>query len=272
MKNLLTIIYSFLLLSVCAISSFGTVIEPLDFDTIVEQSGVVIEGTVVDLQTFSTGSDIRDELPKQHVAPKAPPETVPEDSKEETASTDLDDADWSAPQGLEVEGGKMLFTEVTMAVEKNIVGDVGSSVTFHIAGGEDDNVKAVVYGMPDFEINKRYIVFLRSDFKNSAVPITGVNQGFFEVVKDEATGEDILLNANGNIVVSVENNRVVVKQNPQRTARITLQMGPAPVPAPGSDVQVEVSPEAARYWLSKEPPMPVNDFIDAVERAKETNR
>lgn len=272
MKYLLTIVSSLLVFLVCVAFSFATVIEPLDFNKIVEQSRVVIEGTVIDLRVISTGSDIRELQPNKHVSPKAPPGTKDEDAEEESGSTDRNAAAWSAPQGVDVEGGKMLFTEVTMAVERNIVGEVDSSVTFHIAGGADDKVSAVVHGMPKFELNKRYIVFLRFDFEQTSVPITGVNQGFFEIIEGGETGADILLNANGDIIVGVENNRVIVKHNPERTASPTPRLGPAPVPGPGSDVQVDVDPEVARYWLSDESPMTVNDFIAAIETVKEVNR
>jgi hypothetical protein len=234
----------------------------MSFDQVVRHAGVAVEGTVIDLKVSSTGADIRSNRVNQHTSPAVSGEQ-PVDAK---AAGQIDPS--TRPLSVGVEGGRMLFTEVTMAVDSDLLGSAGSSVLrFRIAGGTDGRGTMIVFGMPSFEIGKRYVVFLEPSFETTNVPIVGVNQGYFEIVRSEQTGEEIVLNADGDIVTGIDRGQVVLKHNPDRADGRVRLLADAPVPAAGSEVQASLSPEAMRYWSSDEPPLSREAFVSAVRTA-----
>lgn len=222
-----------------------TTIVPLRFDEVVQRAGVVVEGTVVDVRVRPTGADL----------PQAPDAVAP--------------ASPIAPVGLGVEGGSTLFTEVTLRVDNRIGGHDAPEIRFTIAGGTADDATVTVFGMPSFHLGGRYILMLRPDYEHTNVPVVGVSQGFFEIVSDPGTGQDLVLNADGDIVVGIEGDRVALRRNPSLARTRGPQLGPAPVPDAASDVQSATSPEVERYWASTEAPMHPAAFLDAVRTMKE---
>ncbi len=105
------------------------------------------------------------------------------------------------------------MTDVTLTVERDIIGEVDATVTFRMAGGTDGQTRVLVHGMPEFELGKRYLVFFRQNFDATSVPITGVNQGYFEVSRNAQTGEEILLTADGDMVIGVENDQLILRHH-----------------------------------------------------------
>lgn len=252
--------------SSCLDPAGATTITPYDFSDVVGKAAVVIEGTVVDLQVVSNGKGLVSEPRlKSHRAPAA---ALPEPDREEAPATAQAEPSTAAPEAVGVEGGRMLFTEVTLAVARDIVGEAGPTVTLRIAGGKDGTEEVQVFGMPRFELGHRYLVFLRQGYAETGVPIVGVNQGFFEITTT-AEGEEQLLDSEGDVVVAIEKDRVVCRHNPERTDARTPRLGPAPVPEQGSGVRAALSPEVVRYWLTEEPPLPVEDFVAAIKNVKE---
>lgn len=248
-------------------ASSATTIVPLSLDKVVEQSDLIFEGKVIDLQVEATGVDIKTSKEKAHSAPRQVPQPTVTD--EENAAPKAPYAEPQAPVGLGVEGGRMLFTRVTMLVDRDIGGSLSAStVSFRVAGGTDGDTEVSVAGMPRFELDQRYVVFLRHDYTRDAAPIVGVNQGFFKIVPD-ANGADQLLTEGGDIVVAIENNELVVRQNPANVRATDEQPEPAPVPSAGSDVRVQASPQVARYFNSDEPPLAVVDFAHMIGAIKE---
>ena len=247
--------------------SSATTIVPLGLEQVVEQSDLIFEGTVIDLQVEATGVDIKTTKVKDHRAPRQLSKT-PQGDQEQSAPT-APYAQPEAPVGLGVEGGRMLFTRVTMLVDQDIGGRLSAStVTFKVAGGTDGETEVSVAGMPRFELDQRYVVFLRHDYTRDAAPIVGVNQGFFKIVPD-ANGEEQLLTEGGDIVVAIEDNELVVRQNPANVRATDLPPEPAPVPNAGSDVRVQSSPQVSRYFNSNEAPMAIADFANTISVIKE---
>ena len=189
----------------------ATTIVPLRFDEVVQQAGVVVVGTVTDLQVRTTGADL-------------PP--VPESDVSHSPT---------APISAGVEGGGTLFTEVTLSVDRQVGGNVGPEIRFTLAGGSTGGETVIVFGMPRFEVGRRYVLMLRPDFENTNVPVVGVSQGFFEIASDPATGQEMILNADGDIVLGIEGDHVALRYNPARARARTPHLGPAPVPERGSD-------------------------------------
>lgn len=223
----------------------ATTIVPLRFDELVQQAGVVVQGTVTDVRVLPTGADL----------PPAEESNVPSSP--------------TAPVSAGVEGGRMLYTEVTLQVDRRIGDPVGPEIRFTLAGGRTEDESFIVFGMPRFEIGGRYILLLRRDFERTNVPVVGVSQGFFEIVRDPATDREMLLNADGDIVLSIEDDRVALRHNPARAPTRTPQLGAAPVPDEENDVRPGLSPRVERYWLSTESPMLPGSFLDTVRVMKE---
>lgn len=223
----------------------ATTIAPLRFDELVQQAGVVVQGTVTDVRVLSTGADL----------PPAEESNVPSSP--------------TAPISADVEGGRMLYTEVTLQVDRQIGDPVGPEIRFTLAGGRTEDESFIVFGMPRFEIGGRYILLLRRDFERTNVPVVGVSQGFFQIVRDPATDRDMLLDADGDIVLSIEDDRVALRRNPARARPHTPRLGPAPVPDEESDVRPGLSPRVERYWLSTESPTLPETFLDTARVMKE---
>lgn len=238
MRYLITSTFVLFLALASAPSGLATTIIPLEFGVMVRQSGVIVKGTVTDLKAVWTGVDVGQSTPKTHVAPQKPSSVaVDEDAEEVSGAGVQGQAGLSAPESVGIEGGRMLLTEVTLTVERTIVGEVDATVTFRMAGGTDGQTRVIVHGMPEFELGKRYLVFFRQDFDVTAAPIIGFNQGYFEVSRDVETGEEILLNAYGDLVIGVENDQVILRHSPKQGMGSISQLAPAPVPEGGSHVR-----------------------------------
>jgi hypothetical protein len=223
----------------------ATTIVPLRFDEVVRQAGVILEGTVTGIQVRTTGADL----------PPAPPRAVP--------------ASATAPISAGVEGGRTLFTEVTIRVDRQVGGAAGPEIRLTLAGGSAGGETVVVHGMPEFEIGGRYVLLLRPDFARTNVPVVGVSQGWFEIVRDPVSGAERLLNADGAVVLGVEGGRLAVRRDAVRVDRRSPRLGPPPVPEAGSGVRSGTHPQVERYWASPATPMTPGAFLDAVRAMKE---
>ena len=228
-------------------TAVASTIVPLRFDEMVRQAGTAVEGVVVDIQVRSTGADL--------------PAHEPDDPRGAAPP--------AAPRSAGVEGGKMLFTEVTLSVEHRIFGSTDQEIRFILAGGTDGLDTVTVHGMPSFEVGGRYVVFLRPDFQRTNVPVVGVAQGFFEVVRDPLAGQEMILDHNGNIVIGLEAERAIVRHNPDRAPARTPRLAAPPVPEKGSGVLVLTSAAVERYWLSESGMMSPTDFHAAVRAMRE---
>jgi hypothetical protein len=249
----------------------ATTVVPLGFTEVAASAAVIVEGTVIGLDAVSNGQPIPSAGEKMSASPASEPEpALPEDidtdSQADAAAEAGTEAVPPAPAAVGVEGGEMVFTEVEMAVEDAVAGSAGSVITFWVAGGETQDGVVTVHGLPTFELGGRYLVFLRHGFENAGDPLVGVHQGFFRVVRQDS-GEEMLLNANSDIVIAIENDSVIVRRNPQ-SEDSGRQLAPLPVPETGSPVQPSTSPEVERYWLSTEPAMDPTDFKAAVRAAR----
>ena len=187
-----------------SVPGLAATIRPIGFGELVAKAGWVVEGTVIDVQVHSVGAPTAPAAPKPHVAPVSP-------AGGETA---VAAAGTPERHGLAVEGGMRLETEVTLAVDRAVVGTPSSSITFRVAGGSDGVRRMTVFGMPTFEMGRRYLVFLHPDYTRTAAPLVGVHQGFFQVVDDPMSGAPMLLDADDNVVVGIEGDRVAVRRNP----------------------------------------------------------
>jgi hypothetical protein len=236
----------------------GVTLRPIGFDEMVGRASVIMQGRVTKLESFwGMGSALaRREGEKESRSPTRRPRTALP-----TPNTAP-----SAPISVGTEGGQMIFTRVTLETISPVKGSLGNEVELVVAGGTLDGQSAFIPGMPEFEVGGTYFLFLKEDYPAIADPIVGVSQGFFQVIQDPESGQEIVLNANSDYVIGIEDDRVLSRRNPQVQARGGRPIAsPTAPPVPDSpDVQSQVSAEAERYWKSTEPPMTVDDLVDAV--------
>jgi hypothetical protein len=250
-------------------STFGGTVEPLDFNQLVAHTELAVEATVVDIQVFEGGFSKPAKPAKESTPPVEETAAGQADIENAAAPADQDPPALAQPESIVTEGGQMLFTDVTLAVDQKLFGDAaGDEITIRLAGGSNGKVRVTVAGMPQFELDGRYILFLRPGFENYADPITGIDQGFFQIVPSSDGTQDLLLNASGNIVTGVQNDRIMVRVNPEKIGATTMKLGPPPEPDSGVVTSFGTSSDVAGFYDEQIPPMPVDDFITQVSAAK----
>ncbi len=255
--------------SVCALVASAPVdastFRYLSFSERVSRADLIVRGTAVEVEGFRRGSGARGPSgQKTSVAPQRAADGTPGNAAAAAPA---------APVGLPVEGGSMIFTRVKLAIDEEVYGVAGSQVVLEVAGGSYGGQTLTIQGMPRFEKGKAYLLLLRRGYETAGDPVVGVNQGFFQVLTDPATGAEVLLDASGDVVIGVANDDVVVRHGAARSGRPAPQVLGAPVPdARSGAVQAGTSPDAARYWTSTEPPMPIQAFTAALRAAKEVRR
>jgi hypothetical protein len=100
----------------------------------------------------------------------------------------------------EGEGGQRhIETFVTFKVEDNMKGDAGASYTIRMLGGTVGDETMEVTDAPKFKVGDRDILFVEHNY-DQFVPLVGIGHGRFHVQRDEQTGRDIIVNAEGEAV------------------------------------------------------------------------
>jgi hypothetical protein len=76
----------------------------------------------------------------------------------------------------------MVVSYVTMAVDAQLKGNVGTSVTFRVPGGQVGRYRRIIVGAPAFERGDEVIVFLSA--RGPSVPyLFGLSQGVYRVAR-----------------------------------------------------------------------------------------
>ncbi|UCH21316.1 MAG: hypothetical protein JSU83_22925 [Deltaproteobacteria bacterium] len=91
--------------------------------------------------------------------------------------------------------GVMIYTDYTIQVEENILGDSPPVVVMSFAGGTVGEQTIIVTDTPVLEKGKRYILFSYEQGKYS-VPVVGHEQGVFRVVYDSVSRMDFVVDYN----------------------------------------------------------------------------
>lgn len=84
--------------------------------------------------------------------------------------------------GQWTDGRRGVETVVTIDAREYLKGDLGSSFTLHVPGGQLGRYRTVFVGAPEFRVNDEVMLFLRND------RIVGLSQGAYRVVADPQTG------------------------------------------------------------------------------------
>jgi hypothetical protein len=100
----------------------------------------------------------------------------------------------------EGEGGQRhIETYISFKVEDSVKGDAGSSFTIRMLGGTVGDETMEVTDAPKFKVGDRDILFVEHNF-DQFVPLVGIGHGRFHVQRDEQTGRDVIVNAEGEAV------------------------------------------------------------------------
>ncbi len=100
----------------------------------------------------------------------------------------------------EGEGGdRHIESYVTFQIEDNVKGQAGASYTIRMLGGTVGDETMEVTDTPKFEVGDRDILFVEHN-NDQFVPLVGISHGRFHVQRDEQTGRDVVVNAEGQLV------------------------------------------------------------------------
>jgi hypothetical protein len=93
------------------------------------------------------------------------------------------------------DGRRSVETLVTVAASDYLKGDLGSTFTIHVPGGQLGRYRTVFVGAPEFRAGDEVVLFLRAN------RIIGLSQGAFRVVADPQSGRPTVVSP---IVMSLD--------------------------------------------------------------------
>ncbi len=101
------------------------------------------------------------------------------------------------------DGGSMIKTFVTVAVDRVLKGTAQKEVVLELLGGTIGDESLTVSGMPKFTVGAQEFVFVQ---KNGVqfCPLVGVMHGRYRVMRDETNAREIVARDNGQPLTSVE--------------------------------------------------------------------
>jgi hypothetical protein len=105
-------------------------------------------------------------------------------------------------RGEWTDGRRSVETLVTIEASDYLKGDLGSTVTIHVPGGQLGRYRTIFVGAPEFRSGDEVVLFLRAN------RIVGLSQGAFRVVSDPQTGRPlvvspIVMSLNADVAESV---------------------------------------------------------------------
>jgi hypothetical protein len=118
-------------------------------------------------------------------------------------------AGWTASRA-----GRAIVTDVTFAIERTIKGPTYAERSLEFLGGTVGDDTLHVSGMPTFHVGDRDVLFV-SDTGRPVSPIVGFMYGRFRIVRDAASGVDMIRTHDGRPLGSLAD-----IGNPQPPARV----------------------------------------------------
>ena len=79
----------------------------------------------------------------------------------------------------------MIFTQVTLQVNRRLQGEAGDEVVIRVPGGTVDGFTAVMAGAPEVHMGQRVMTFL-ARWDNGALMVNGYFQGLSQAIPDKA--------------------------------------------------------------------------------------
>ncbi len=133
-----------------------------------------------------------------------------------------------------------IVTDVTFSSLQVLKGNAGEGeVVLRVLGGTVDGETMELVGFPKFVPGTKYLVFLK-DNGRVIFPVVGVDQGLFQILRDPATGEELVFDAHGNAITSES----VI-------GAMGAALSPQDRSAPLSRVPLDVFVRAIQNWLPR---------------------
>lgn len=149
----------------------------------------------------------------------------------------------------------------------------GSALTLRLSGGQVGNDILRVVGSPRFELNERVVLFVHGNGRYMA-PLVGWTQGVFRIVRDPATGREVVHDHEGNRLIRVQAGQVIKEEVVQPEADIagrTQGLGRAGARSQGgagsSENGAPAAPAAEQSALTGAPAMTSQAFLSAIRRS-----
>ncbi len=102
-----------------------------------------------------------------------------------------------------------IVTYITLANVEAVKGDhSGVTYTLQVLGGTVGKEHFVIAGAPSFEKGGTYLLFIKGN-GTIMFPLVGVDHGKFHIRHDPNTGDQILYNAQGQVVVDIVGSDIV---------------------------------------------------------------
>jgi hypothetical protein len=86
------------------------------------------------------------------------------------------------------EDGTMIFTQVTVAVQRTLVGTHQASLTLRVPGGSVAGFSLRMAGAPEFRVGERALIFVAA-WDDGAPMVSGYAQGVSRIARDQAGNE-----------------------------------------------------------------------------------
>jgi hypothetical protein len=120
------------------------------------------------------------------------------------------------------DGGSVIKTFVTFAVDRVLKGPAQSEVVLQFLGGTIGDESLTVSGMPKFTLGSREIVFVQ---KNGVqfCPLVGVMHGRYRVVRDEANARELITRDNGSPLTDVAEVQTAMADQPEPVKSANLR-------------------------------------------------
>ena len=107
----------------------------------------------------------------------------------------------TATRSFELPGG-LIATDVVFARPRVLKGPDGGPLTLRVFGGTVGAVTLKLSGIPRFERGLTYVVFARGN-GSDVFPVVGGTYGLFQIRRDPASGQDLVVGARGETLWSV---------------------------------------------------------------------
>lgn len=120
---------------------------------------------------------------------------------------------------LDSRAGRSIVTDVTVAIERTIKGPTYVQRSFQFLGGTVGDETLTVDGMPQFRVGDRDVLFI-NETGRPASPVVGFTYGRFRIVRDTATGADLVRTHDGRPLAGtadIGNERPPARVAPART-------------------------------------------------------
>lgn len=120
---------------------------------------------------------------------------------------------------LDSRAGRSIVTDVTVAIERTLKGPAYAQRSYQFLGGTVGDDTLTVDGMPQFHVGDRDVLFI-NETGRPASPVVGFAYGRFRIVRDTATGVDMVRTHDGRPLVStadIGNGRPPARVAPART-------------------------------------------------------